>query len=332
MKRIALIIIAASIAAAGWIAWLQREENAHQVSGELKTYGNVEIREVPLSFRVGGRVESLAFEEGDAVRKGDVVATLDDAQYAIALRGAEAALAAAESAASKLRAGYEDDVIQAARAARDEAAASLRNAEKNRERFKALLEQNVVAQKEYDDVSTAVDRLRAALSAAESRLHQLRGGFRDEDVRAAEAQVDAARAALDAAATSLSDTKLIAPADGVLLTRVCEPGTMAAPGMPVCLMMLKSPLQVRAYVSEIQLGRIKLGMRAKVYVDSYPDEPIDATVSFIASEAEFTPKQVQTEDMRINLVYRVRLLVQDDARGILKNGMPVTVVLEEEGA
>lgn len=329
MKKTAVVIVLIAVCAIGWMMFGKDGADVKS-AGEMKVFGNVEIREVALSFRVGGRVSELAFEEGGAVKKGDVVATLDDAQYAIALRGAEAALAAAESAAEKLRAGYEDDLIRAARAARDEAAAALRNAEKDRARFKGLLEQNVVAQKEYDDVSTAVDRLRAALSAAESRLHQLRGGFRSEDISAAEAQAEAARAALDAARTSLDDTKLIAPSDGVLLTRVCEPGTMVGPGSPVCLMMLRTPVQVRAYVSERQLGRVRLGMRAKVFVDSFPDEPIDASVSFIASEAEFTPKQVQTEDMRIDLVYRVRLLVTSDDRGVLKNGMPVTVILDEK--
>lgn len=326
MKKIAAAAIAAAVIALALYSYISSGRSAEEQ--ELKIFGNVEIREVLLSFRVPGRISSLEFEEGDRVREGDLVATMDDAQYAIAVREAEAALAMADAAVDKLHAGYEDDDIRAARAARDQAAANLRNAEANFARFKGLREQNVIAQKEYDDAATARDRLRAALSAAESKLHQLRGGFRSEDIRAAEAQRMAAEARRDAARTALEDTRLCAPSDGVLLTRVAEPGTMVAAGMPVCSMMLSRPLQVRAYVSEAQLGRVHLGMRGKIFIDSAPDDPIDGSVSFIASEAEFTPKQVQTEDMRINLVYRVRLLVSEDRSDRLKNGMPVTVVLE----
>lgn len=329
MKKTAAIIIAicAAAAAAFWL-W-QRETSTVEGDG-MRLFGNVEMRQVLMSFRVPGRISSLAFEEGDRVAEGALVATLDDAQYAITVREATAAASAAEATLDKLRKGYEDDDIRAARAARDQVAANLRNAETNFRRFSDLYKQNVIAQKEYDDAATARDQLRAALSAADSKLHQLSGGFRTEDVRAAEAQVEIGRARVDAAETALADTRLYAPAAGRLLTRVAEPGTMVGAGTPVCALQLSSPIFVRAYVSEKKLARVRVGMKGRISVDAYPGETIEGTVSFIASEAEFTPKQVQTEDIRADLVYRIRLRVDDDADERLKNGMPVTVELIEQ--
>lgn len=329
-KFLAILILVGAAALAGH--WYMTRQDMSAPSTELRAYGNVEMREALLSFRVPGRISRMAFEEGARVRSGDLAAEMDPAQYEAQEREAAAALSAAEASASKLHAGYEADDIRAARAARDQVAASLRNAETNLRRFQELAAQNVVAPKEYDDVLTARDSLRAALNAADSTLHRLTGGFRSEDKTAAEAQVAAARARHDRAATALADTKLFVPADGTISTRIAEPGTMVAAGSPVYTMMLSSPVQVRAYVSETDLGRIRLGMKGRIYTDSAPQEPIEGTLSFIASDAEFTPKQVQTQDIRATLVYRVRLLVTDDPKERLKNGMPVTVVIDTDTA
>ena len=155
----------------------------------------------------------------------------------------------------------------------------------------------------------------------------MRKGYRSEDVKAAAAAVELAEAQLREAEISLSDTKLYAPAEGTILTRVAEPGTVLAAGQAVYAVMLKIPVQIRSYVTEPQLGKIRLGMRGKIFTDSHPD-PLEGVVNFIASEAEFTPKQVQTEDQRSDLVYRIRLLVEENPQDRLKNGMPVTVFLE----
>jgi HlyD family secretion protein len=327
-KIIAILILLAAVG--GFAYWfLQREERSD--TGEMKLFGNVEIREVMLSFRIGGRLETLRFEEGARVSSGDLLAVLDKTPYAIQVQEANAALLAAQANLEKMRHGYEDDDIRAARAQRDQVAVSLRNAEANYRRFKELYDQNIVAQKEFDDAVSARDGIRAELSAAESNLHRLRGGFRSEDIMAAEAQAEAAQAQLDEARTSLDDAEIYAPDDGTIATRVAEPGSVVAAGQPVYSMMLARPIQVRAYVTEPQLGRVRLGMKGRVYTDSHPNEPIEGTVSFIAQSAEFTPKQVQTEDTRTDLVYRIRLLIQDNPQDRLKNGMPVTVVLDEEG-
>lgn len=325
-KKIIMIAVLAAAAVLGYVGYTRMNGSSAQSN---KIFGNVELREVLLSFRVDGRVEELMFEEGQQVRAGEIAARLDDVQYRSALREAEAELAAAEAALSKLHAGYEDDDIKAARAERSRVAASLRNARTNYARFKDLYDQGVIAQKELDDVATARDQLAAALAGADSTIHKLTSGFRTEDIEAAEAQVKAVEAKVELAHTALADTSITVPTDGTIMTRITEPGTMVAAGMPVYAMLQASPIQVRAYVNERQLGKIKLGMQGKIYVDSHPDDPIIGTISFISPEAEFTPKQVQTEDIRATLVYRVRLIVSEDRDGRLKNGMPATVVIDE---
>jgi len=291
----------------------------------MKLFGNAEMRQVLLGFRVPGRLEEIYFEEGQAVVSGDLLGVLDPLPYEIKLAGARAALHQAHAALDKMESGHRSGEIRQAVAQRDQIRASLNLAEKDWERLSNLFDQGAIARKGLDDVSATRDRLRAELASAESALSLMREGFRTEDVKAAEAVVELAEAQMREAENSLADTRLYTPSEGTILTRVVEPGTVVATGQAVYAVMLKRPVQVRTYVTGPQLGKIQLGMKGKIFTDSHPD-PVEGTVNFIASEAEFTPKQVQTEDQRVDLVYRIRLLVEEG--GHLKNGMPVTVLLE----
>jgi HlyD family secretion protein len=292
----------------------------------LKLYGNVEIRQVLLSFRVPGRIEEMYREEGQSVTPNVLLALLDPLPYEIKQAEARAALHQARANLEKMERGYRTEEIRQAAAQRDQILASLQLAEKDHKRLSHLFSQNALSKKDLDDSTSRRDQLRAQLTSAESALTLTREGFRSEDVKAAKAAVELADAQLREAENSLADTKLYAPSEGTVLTRVTEPGTVVAAGQAVYAVMLKKPVQIRTYVMEPQLGKIRLGMKGKIFTDSQPD-PVEGIINFIASEAEFTPKQVQTEDQRADLVYRVRLLVEDP--GYLKNGMPVTVFLEE---
>jgi HlyD family secretion protein len=283
------------------------------------------MRQVLLGFRVPGRLNEIYFEEGQAVVSGDLLGVLDPLPYEIKRAGARAALQQARAALSKMESGSRGGEIRQSAAQRDQIRASLNLAEKDWQRLSNLCAQGAISKKDFDNASAARDRLRAELSSAESALSMVREGFRTEGIEAAEATVELAEAQLREAENSLSDTRLYAPSEGTILTRVAEPGTVVAAGQAVYAVMLKKPVQVRTYVTEPQLGKIRLGMKGKIFTDSHPD-PVEGTINFIASEAEFTPKQVQTEDQRVDLVYRVRLLLEGNER--LKNGMPVTVFLE----
>jgi HlyD family secretion protein len=328
MKKMLLVAIILGIGAAGFFyreeisAFLGRAPEA-----ELKLFGNVEIRRVLLGFRVPGRLERSHYEEGVKAASGALLGELNPLPYEIKRAEALAALRQAQANLGKMESGYQSEEIRQAAAQRDQIRASLDLAEKDYERLSHLFSQNAVSKKDFDGAASARAQLRAELSSAESALALMRKGYRTEDIMAAEAAVELAEAQLRDADNSLADTKLYSPADGIVLTRVAEPGTVLSAGQPIYSLMLKKPIHVRAYVTEPWLGKVRLGMRGKIFTDSHPD-PLEGTISFIASEAEFTPKQVQTESQRADLVYRIRLLVEDNPQDRLKNGMPVTVFLE----
>lgn len=293
---------------------------------EFKLYGNVEIRQVLLGFRVSGRIMEVCREEGDYVKFGDILGSLDPVPYEIRLAEAKAALKQAQASLNKMKKGSRDAEIREAAARCDQIRSALTLAEKDYERVSNLFEQKALAKNELDKAVSKRNSLKAELSAAENALSLVKDGYRKEDIEAAEAQVEVCQARFQAANNALSDTKLYAPSDGTILTRVSEPGTIVNAGQVVYALALSKPVQVRAYVSEPQLGRVRTGMKGKIITDSFP-EPIEGTLVFISPAAEFTPKQVQTEDLRTDLVYRVRFLVEDNKDERLKNGMPVTVLL-----
>ena len=300
-----------------------REKDPHRI----RLYGNVEIRQVLLGFRVSGRVEAVYREEGERVASGDLLSILDPVPYRIKRSEARGAMLQAKAALDKLHRGFRTEEVREAAAQRDRVQASLDLAEKDYSRISNLFAQKAVARSELDRASSQRNALRAELAAAENALALMREGYRKEDIEAAEAAYEAASARFAAAENALSDTELRSPAEGTILTRVTEPGTVVGAGQVVYALALERPVQVRAYIPEPQLGRVRVGMPAQIVTDSSP-APIEGTLTFISPTAEFTPKQVQTEDLRTDLVYRARILVEDDRDGRLKNGMPVTVMME----
>ena len=293
----------------------------------IRLYGNVEIRQVLLGFRVPGRIEAIYREEGERVTSGDLLGILDPVPYRIKRSEARGAMLQAKAALDKLHRGFRTEEVREAKARRDRVRASLDLAEKDYGRISNLFARKAVAKSDLDRAASQRSALRAELAAAENALALVREGYRREDIEAAEAAYETASARLAEAENALSDTELRSPAEGTILTRVSEPGTVVGAGQVVYALALERPIQVRAYIPEPQLGRVRVGMPARIVTDSSP-EPIEGTLTFISPTAEFTPKQVQTEDLRTDLVYRARILVEDDRDGRLKNGMPVTVLME----
>ena len=293
----------------------------------IRLYGNVEIRQVLLGFRVSGRVEAVYREEGERVASGDLLGILDPVPYRIKRSEAQGAMLQAKATLEKLHRGFRTEEVQEAAAQRDRVRASLDLAEKDYSRISNLFAKKAIARSDLDRASSQRNALKAELAAAENALALMREGYRKEDIEAAEAAYEAASARFAAAENALSDTELRSPAEGTILTRVTEPGTVVGAGQVVYALALERPIQVRAYIPEPQLGRVRVGMPAQIVTDSSP-APIEGTLTFISPTAEFTPKQVQTEDLRTDLVYRARILVEDDRDGRLKNGMPVTVLME----
>jgi HlyD family secretion protein len=291
--------------------------------GALTLYGNVEVREAVLGFRVSGRVTEMAFEEGETVGAGALLARLDAEPYEESLRTAELRVDQARARLAKLEKGSRPQEIEQAAARVDQAEAAFVNARKTYERKLGLLDSGASSQREVDAALAARDEAGARLSAARESLDLAREGFRREDVEAARADLAVARAQVDEARTRLEDTDLYAPSDGVVLTRVQEPGTVVGQGAPVYTLSLPDPVYVRAYVAEPDLGRVVPGTAAWVSTDS-STERYQGTIGFVSPRAEFTPRAVETPELRTDLVYRLRVIVPGPADA-LRLGMPVTV-------
>lgn len=324
-RRIAIAV--AVIAMGGALAsWLWRD---HGGQGALRLYGNVDIREVELAFRQPGRLASMALDEGDAVAAGAIMAQLDAAPYREKLAAAEAELQVARAQLEKLHRGNRPQEIAQAREHVRRAQAAAGEAARNFRRQDTLLKSGASSQRTVDAARAMRDQSAADLTAAKASLSLATAGFRSEDVAAGKAHVAAAEAALAQARTALADATLTAPSDGVVIARVREPGSMVASNTPVYSLSLRDPVYLRAYVGESDLGRIAPGTRVRVRTDS-SDTVYHGQVGFISPRAEFTPKTVETTDLRTDLVYRLRVVVSDADEG-LRQGMPVTVEVDTAG-
>ena len=318
-KILAAVLLVGVAVALGWYFLWDRTQ------GSLVLYGNVEIRQVDVSFRVDGRIAQVLVDEGDSVRAGQELARLDDDLLRQQRDQTAAQLAGQKAQLLRLERGYRTEEVQQARAAVARARAVADNATINLNRVSAMRARNAISQKELDNARSSDRSARAELRSAQEQLDMLLSGYREEEVLAQRAAVDAAAAALELAEIRLRDALLTAPQDGIVLTRAREAGAI---GQTVYTLSLVDPVWLRVYVDEPQLGRIKPGMAVRVRVDAVPDKEFSGRVGFISPAAEFTPKSVETMEVRTSLVYRLRVQV-DDPDNVMRQGMPVTVTLVE---
>lgn len=317
---VAVILLVGVAGYAGWQAWRSAGND-----DALTLYGNVDIREVELAFRVSGRLQAMDAEEGERVAPGQRLAALDAEPYRDALAMSEARVRARQANLDKLRAGNRPQEIQQARAAVREAGAAFANAERDFLRQRDLLASGGSSTKSLEAAEARRDETAARLESAREALDVALEGPRREDIAGAEAELAVARAERARAQTQLEDTELVAPDGGTIMARVREPGTMLQQGAPVYTLSLDSPVYVRAYAGEPDLGRLVPGAAVFVTTDS-SDKRYRGQVGFVSPRAEFTPRSVETTDLRTDLVYRLRIVVTDADEG-LRQGMPVTVHL-----
>ncbi|TLZ44061.1 MAG: efflux RND transporter periplasmic adaptor subunit [Gammaproteobacteria bacterium] len=258
--RMLAAALAILVGAVGWYLW--RARGADDPNAALSLFGNVDVHQVELAFRVTGRIADMKVQEGDRVKAGDTLAQLDRVPFATDVAAAQA------------------DVEQA----------------------------------------------RAQLAAAREQLNLELHGSRIEDIAAQQAALASAEARLAKVQTALSDPTLLAPSGGIISVRAREPGAIVQAGQTVYTLTLNDPVWIRAYVPQPRLGRIKPGMGVGVSIDSMPGKRYEATVGFISPDAEFTPKTVQTDQVRDDLVYRIRVIATDPDN-VFRQGMPVTVLV-----
>jgi HlyD family secretion protein len=330
-RRVLLIAVAAAVlVAVGVVVWLL-VRGGHGGSDTLVLQGNVDVREVNLAFQVPGRIDSLAVDEGDSVHAGQAIASLDAGYFDDAAREARAALDTAKAELARLKNGSRPEEIEQARAAAAERQVAAENARADFRRYEQLLGSGGVSKQTFDTAKAALDQAEAALKSALAAQRLAEIGPRSEDIEAAASRVGQAEANLSDAERRLRDAKLVAPGDGVVQTRVREPGAYVNVGETVFSVTLPRPLWVRAYVAEPDLGSVRPGMAAEISTDGAGGKRYRGHIGFISPVAEFTPKSVETKELRTDLVYRLRVIV-DDADTGLRQGMPVTVSLKRSGS
>ncbi len=295
--------------------------------GALTLYGNVDIREVQLAFQDAGRIAYLAVDEGAKVSKGQVVAELDPVRFQMEAGRLSGEVAAQARLVERLKSGSRPQEVEKARAAVASARANLKDAELSLARKQSLQLTNRISAQEVDSARARVQTWQATLKTAEEELSLAIEGPRKEDIATAEANLTALQAVKELAEQRVIDTRLLAPADGFIRNRILEPGAMASAGTPVLTLALTNPLWVRAYISEPDLGRVREGMQAELRTDSLPGKTYKGWVGFISSTAEFTPKTVETTELRTKLVYRARIFACDPQHE-LRLGMPVTATID----
>ncbi len=318
-KQIGLAIGAAAIAVLGW--WLLAP------GGNGRTlYGDVEIRQVDLAFNAEGRVDQMLSQEGDKVQAGQLLATLDDATYANTLDLSKAKRDAAKAQLDLLLAGSRYEDIDHARAALAAAQANLAHAKVSFARQQSLVGRGATPQQTLDDARMALDSAQAQVDGAQAQLTELINGPRKQEIDAARAQYQEAQAQVALAQTEENRTKLYSPVDGVIMTRVIEPGTVVLPSSTVYSIANTSQTWIRAFAPETMLGRVAPGTKVTITEDTPGSKTYHGIIGYVSPMAEFTPKTVETPDLRTQLVYRFRVRVTDADEG-LRQGMPVTVTL-----
>lgn len=283
-KRLLIVAAVIAIIGAGWL-WVQRGDRNDNT---LRLYGNVDIREVQLAFRQSGRVTQMHFDEGDHVEKGARMAVLDAQPFEEALAAADASVDVSRAELDKLHRGLRPQEIAQTQEALNQALAVAREAERNFDRQNQLLTSGATSQKAADAARAARDQAVATVNAARAAHSQAMEGFRKEDIAAGQARLAAAQAARAQAATALADTALLAPSTGTVIARVREPGSMVVSQSPIYSVSLDTPVYVRAYIGEPDLGRIAPGMRVRVHSDSSDKVSLGDAETLIQHPASMT--------------------------------------------
>jgi len=379
-KRIVVVVVLAALGIAGALAFRSR----NRPDGGIRISGNIELTQVNIAFKTSGRLIERAVDEGDAIKKGMLVARLDQDQLlrqrereqaalaqaqallaqasttvewakqsqATDLEQRRADLAQAQARLRELESGSRPQEIQEAAAAVEAARAEAERTRKDFERAQVLFKQDDISGAQFDQYRKNAEAAAATLRQAEERLAMVKEGPRKEQIDAARAQVSRAvasikwaeaqrldvtrkeqdvsarradierqRAQISLIDSQLADTVVTSPIDGVVLVKAANVGEILAPGTTVLTIGDIDHPWLRGYINERDLGRVKLGTKARITTDSFPGKAYWGRVSFIASEAEFTPKQIQTSEERQKLVYRIKIDV-DNPQHELKSNMP----------
>lgn len=332
MQKTKRIIIAATTLTLLGAFALYRTSWAAGDDGSTLASGTVEATQADLGFPLAGRLESITVREGDNVSVGTELGALERTELLAQRAAAAAQLAGAEALLSELEAGSRREEIAAARAALDVSTARRDAARRDVERLRPLAEQSLVSRQAFDRQRTELEASEGAVAQAREQLQLLETGPRPERIQAQRATMEQARSAIARIDATLDQAVLRAPLSGTITTRHREPGEALSPGQPVVTIRDLDDRWVRIYVPGDEVGRLAIGERAEITGDADPQQTFAGVVSYIASVAEFTPRNVQTTKDRVKLVYEVRVRITNDSAVALKPGLPADVRFPPAGA
>ena len=316
------ILLVAAITAFGLFSGCGKKH-----SGAIEASGTLEAVEVNVSSKVAGQVKVFNVQEGSSVKAGDTLAVLDHATTDIQLAQAQAGIDLADAQYQLLRNGARSEDLQQAEEGLRQAESSHKSAKEDYDRMKALFKTKSITQKQKDDAESRYVIAKAQLSSAQQNLKKLKRFARSEDLAAAKARLDQAKASANLLRKQISDASIVAPVAGTVTHKPVEAGELVGVGTTVATVSRLESLLLMIYVGDKDLGKVKLGGAADIIIDSYPDRAFPATVIYVSPIAEFTPKNVQTKEDRTKLVFGVKLEV-DNKEGILKGGMPADAYLK----
>ncbi len=319
-QRIPILIVLAALVAAG-LYFYPRFTKDSKPRNEIALSGNIEAHESLISFKVQGRIVELPVEEGQSVEKDSLLARLEDADYKQRVRIDEASVHVRQSNLALTLAGTREQEVKALQQNMLDAQADLQQKKVDYDRAQRLFTEDAVSAQDRDLADTALKRSQAGFQAAQQKYNQAVEGSRKEEIAIAEANLKEAHANLGMSRVNLDYTVLRAPSAGVITVRQAELGEVVVPGTPVVTLADLDHIWLRAYIAETDLGRVRWGQDAVVTTDTFPGKQYHGRISFIASEAEFTPKSVQTYKERVMLVYRIKIDI-DNPNHELKPGMP----------
>ncbi|HUX23183.1 MAG TPA: efflux RND transporter periplasmic adaptor subunit [Burkholderiales bacterium] len=325
-RRVIAIVALVGIAATAAILWNAKPWVAKVNTGAVAASGTIDATEVNISFRVPGTLRRRPVDEGSVVKPGELLAVLDTREANARLRQMQAAELAAQARLRDMEQGYRPQEIAEARAQVQQVEANLTNLKEEARRSEILYATGAVSRQRRDKDDAAASVAQEQHQAAGERLKLLQSGFRKETIAAARAQVAEAHAAVDAAMVALEDLQVKSTINGTITRKYAEPGETLAAGRPVVTITDVAHPWVRVYIPENQIGKVRLGASARIKVDTFPDREFAGRVSYVSSQAEFTPKNVQTQEERVKLVFAVNVTA-DNPEGVLKPGMPADVYI-----
>lgn len=319
--RITLIVLM-SIAVLAFTSCKKEESTVLTLSG------TVESKDVRISALTGGKLSELNFDEGDEVKKGAVVAKIDCRDYELQLAQSETVIKGAMAKLRLIRSGARKEDIASASEVINQAKIGLEKAQKEYERLETLFRSGSITEKELDDMKVQRDRLQSQLDQSRHIHEKLINGALKDEIDSVIAAVDQAKSAKAILEKKISDCIVTSPLDGIVLHRTAEPGEIVTPGASIITVSDLNKVKIRAFVPEKDLGHVKIGATVQIFIDTFPGISFNGKVATVSSEAEFTPKTIQTADERVKTVYEFKVLV-DNLDRVFKPGMPADIVIDK---